>query len=209
MKMVEFTRLLQRHLIFTKSDFKLTKVIIEHALLSCGYTPKVTKMCSTCNGKYSRSGCGAHYEKTKKHDVKSIVGMRIINHKTDEPIWEESRVYHIGERVQYERKVYMATYDTKERPSDNAGSWERKYPTHVYGEVYEKDQHVSYKGRIWISQFDTNNKLPDGTLYAGRAAWKEMIPLPNRQQQKPKPVCREPTDDENMYADEMDVMLNL
>ena len=164
-------------------------------------------MCATCNGKYSRSGCGAHYATTKKNDVKSIVGMRIINHKTDEPIWEESRVYHIGERVQYERKVYMATYDTKERPNDNAGSWERKYPTHVYGEEYEKDQHVSYNGRIWISQFGANKTLPDGKQYAGRPAWREMIPLPNRQQQKT--VCQEPTDDENLYADEMDVMLNL
>ena len=86
-------------------------------------------------------------------------------------MWEEAHVYIQGEQIQHERKTYVATAKTKQRPADptvNNTAWKRIYDDYVRGEVYSKGQEVKYLDRMYTSLVDGNtNILPTDS----KTAW--------------------------------------
>ena len=174
-----FQAILKRHLNFwVKSGHVFpTKQSIEHSLVGCGYKIENPKMCKHCGKKWSKDNCGDHYLilpnglKNVASTNKVITGMRIIDSKSCVPMWEEAHVYIQGEQIQHERKTYVATAKTKQRPADptvNNTAWKRIYDDYVRGEVYSKGQEVKYLDHMYTSLVDGNtNILPTDS----KTAW--------------------------------------
>ena len=110
-------------------------------------------MCTQCGRKWSKDNCGDHYKTTTPSTNKVIAGLRMIDSKTNVPMWEEAHVYNQGDQIQHERKTYSATAKTKQRPGDQKArnnAWKRIYDDHVRGEIYTKGQEVKFKGHLHL-----------------------------------------------------------
>ena len=110
-----FQAILKRHLNFwvTSGHAFPTKLSIEHSLVGCGFRVENLKMCTQCGRKWSEDNCGDHYKTTTPSTNKVIAGLRMIDSKTNVPMWEEAHVYNQGDQIQHERNTYVTTVKMK------------------------------------------------------------------------------------------------
>ena len=122
-----------------------------------------------------------------------IIGMKVINFKTDVPAWSPTGVYVPGEMVQFEENIYRCTHKTKQRPLQTVNgiiTWKRVYDDFVFSSTYNKDDIVEYLGSIYKSLNDNNSSNTDN-----RQEWIRTGVIGYEVYQPPAPtvVCSEPS----------------
>ena len=145
---------------------------VEYSLNMCGFKIEDVKTCKTCYKKWSLVNCGedtqgGHYRKTTAGTQKMIVGMKVINFKTDVPAWSPTAVYVPGELVQFEQNIYRCTHKTKQRPLQTVNgiiTWKRVYDDFEFSSTYNKGDIVEYLGSIYTSLNDNNTANTDNRL---------------------------------------------